>query len=136
MSQEGQDDPLHTDTPPPQMPPETQEDKESPKTLNEDQETDNPVARLSDKNDKDSRKIEAVTEEAKLAEKINTAIGNEEERTVEEKQVKDDAGENGEMEHINGDSRSIHSSDDIPPPSLEDSARPRLTIRSVNHLSA
>lgn len=131
MSQEGQDDPLHIDTPPPNTPPEPCQD--SPETVNVEKETEESGIQDAAAENRDAGETEILAQGARPDERNGDALTNgaeEEERRKEEEQVKDDAGKNGETEHSSGGIIACGGCDD-PLPQLEDSAEPQHTVRLV-----
>ncbi|KAK2838586.1 hypothetical protein Q7C36_013400 [Tachysurus vachellii] len=133
MSQEGQDDPLHIDTPPPNTSPETQQETDSPETVRvEDTEETGIQEDAAEK--RDAGKTETLSEEAKPDERNKHTLTNgpeEEERRKKEEQLKDEAGKNGETEHSNGDIIECKGCDD-PLRQLEDSAEKQHTVSLQN----
>lgn len=128
MSQEGQDDPLHTDTPPPNTPPEPCQDTDSHETVNVEGESQEDAAV-----NWDAGETEKFSREARPDEKNGDALTNEpeeEERSKEDEQDKNGAGKGGETEQSNGDIAECEDCDD-PLPQLEDTAEPRHIVRLV-----
>lgn len=133
MSQEGQDDPLHIDTPPPNTPPEPQQDTDSPETVCVEKEAEETGVQEDAAENRDAGETETLSEGVRSDERngdIQTNEAEEEERRKEEEKVKDDAGKNGAMEHNNGDIIECDGCHD-PLPHLEDSAKPQHTVRLV-----
>lgn len=128
MSQEGQDDPLHIDAPPPTTLPEPQQDTDSPETVSVEKDIQEDAAEK-----RDAEETETLSEDAGPDESNTDTLTNgaeEEERRKEEEQVKNDAGKNGETEHSNGDITECEGCDESLP-QLEDSAEPQHTVRLV-----
>ncbi|XP_072519477.1 PH and SEC7 domain-containing protein 2 isoform X1 [Salminus brasiliensis] len=156
MSQEGQGDPLHADTPPPEMLAEPNEKADSPETGDVDQEKTEGVngsgCGAKEQVNGDDGRQEAVSEDARPEKEHNgnvLANGEQEEERTEEEQITEDSRKNGEGEsrcpqaepdHSNGDTASVPSSEngsqDVPPPPSdqpsEDSAEPQHTVRVQN----
>lgn len=133
MSQEGQDDPLHRDTPPPNALPEPEQDTDSPETVRVEKDTEKTENQKDDAENRDAEETETLSEEVRPDERNKDALTNaaeEEERRKDKEQVKDDAGKSGEKEHSNADITECGSCDD-PLPQLEDSAEPQHTVRLV-----
>lgn len=134
MSQEGQDDPLHIDTPPPNTPPDPRQDTDSPETINVKKETEEiGIQEDAAENQDAAGETEALSQGARPDERnMDTLINGaeEEERRKDQEQVKDDAGKNGKTEHSNGDSVECEGCGD-PLPQLENSAEPLHTVRLV-----
>ncbi|KAF5896008.1 PH and SEC7 domain-containing protein 2-like isoform X1, partial [Clarias magur] len=128
MSQEGQDDPLHIDTPPPNTPPEPQPDTDSPESV-----------RVGKKREEtgiveDAAETEALSEGARGDERNGDTLtvgAEEEERRKEEEPVEDNAGRNGETGHSNG---GILDCDDCDGPlqQCKDSDKPQHTVSLEN----
>ncbi|MCJ8734241.1 hypothetical protein PDJAM_G00233110 [Pangasius djambal] len=134
MSQEGQDDPLHIDTPPPNTPPEPRQDTDSPETVSVEKETEETGIQEDAAENRDAGETETLSEGTRPDDRNGDTLTNgaeEEERRKEEEQVKDDAGKNGDTEHSNGDIVECEGCDD-PLPQLEDSAEPQHTVSLEN----
>ncbi|XP_058253098.1 PH and SEC7 domain-containing protein 2 isoform X1 [Hemibagrus wyckioides] len=134
MSQEGQDDPLHIDAPPPTTPPEPQQVTGSPETVSVEKDTEETGIQEDAAEKKDAGETETLSEDAGPDERNKDRLTNgaeEEERRKEEEQVKDDAGKNGETEHSNGDITECEGCDESLP-QLEDSAEPQHTVSLQN----
>ncbi|KAF7707491.1 PH and SEC7 domain-containing protein 2 [Silurus meridionalis] len=134
MSQEGQDDPLRIDTPPPNTPAESQQDTDSPEIVSVEKETDEIGTQGDAAESRDAVAREILSEEARPNEINRDALINgadEVRRRKEEEQVKDDAGKNGETEHSNGDIIESEGCDE-PLPQLEESAKPQYTVSLQN----
>lgn len=133
MSQEGQDDPLHTDTPPPNTPPEPCQDTDSHETINVEGESQEDSAVNWDAGETETFSREARPDEKNgdaLTKKKEERSKEEEERSKEEEQEKNGAMKNGETEQSNGDFAECEDCDD-PLPQVEDSAEPRHIVRLV-----
>lgn len=137
MSQEGQDDPLHIDTPPPNPAPEPRQDTDSPETGNVEKETEETGIHKDAAEDRDAAgDTETLSQEARPDERNQDTLTNgaeEEERRKEDEQVKDDAGKSRETEHSNGDTAESEGCHDSLP-QLEDSAEPQHAVRLVIEL--
>lgn len=134
MSQEGQDDPLHIDTPPPN----SRQDTDSPETVSVEKETEETRIQDDAAENRDAAgETEILSHGARPDEEGNkdTLINGaeEEERRKEQEQVKDDAGKNEKTEHSNGGIVECEGCDDRLP-HLEDSAEPQRTVRLVIQL--
>lgn len=130
MSQEGQDDPLHIDTPPPN----TRQDTDNPETVSVEKDTEETRIQEDAAENRDAAgETETLSHGARPGEGNKDTLINgaeEEERRKEQEQVKDDAGKNGKTEHSNGGSVECEGCDDRLP-QLEDSAEPQHTVRLV-----
>ncbi|KAG9272481.1 PH and SEC7 domain-containing protein 2 [Astyanax mexicanus] len=162
MSQEGQGDPLHADTPPPEMLAQAQEKAEIPETGDVEQvNMENDVKGVNgsececeaeEQVNGDDGEMEADSEDARPEEEhIGDVLANgdvEGERT-EEEQIAEDSKKNGDSEscclqaesdHSIGDSANVPSSEcgglGVPPPPSdqpsEDSAEPQDPVRVQN----
>ncbi|KAM9469771.1 PH and SEC7 domain-containing protein 2 [Clarias gariepinus] len=128
MSQEGQDDPLHIDPPPPNTPPEPQPDTDSPESVRVEKKREETGI------EEDAAETETLSEGARGDERNGDTLtvgAEEEERGKEEEQVEDKAGRNGETGHSNGDIIDCEDCDG-PLHQLEDSDKPQHTVSLEN----
>ncbi|XP_022539790.2 PH and SEC7 domain-containing protein 2 isoform X1 [Astyanax mexicanus] len=162
MSQEGQGDPLHADTPPPEMLAQAQEKAEIPETGDVEQvKMENDVKGVNgsececeaeEQVNGDDGEMEADSEDARPEEEHNgdvLANGDVEGERTEEEQIAEDSKKNGDSEscclqaesdHSIGDSANVPSSEcgglGVPPPPSdqpsEDSAEPQDPVRVQN----
>ncbi|XP_036424367.1 PH and SEC7 domain-containing protein 2 isoform X2 [Colossoma macropomum] len=158
MSQEGQGDPLHTHTSPPDALVEAQEDPDSPEAGDVEQEKEAGEVNVLDcqaeeRASRDEGETEVVSEEEKPEEELNgDVLANGEQRTDEDEEIGDGSRKNGEdescclqaePEHSKGDSDNVPSTEyeghDVLPHPLdqpaEDSVEPQHTVRVQNGTS-
>ncbi|KAL6480453.1 hypothetical protein MHYP_G00114860 [Metynnis hypsauchen] len=158
MSQEGQGDPLHTHTSPPDALAEAQEDPDSPETGDVEQEKEAAEVNVSgcgteELASRDEGEMEVDSEEVKLEEQQNgDVLANGEQRTEDDEQIRDGSRKNEGDEscclHPEPDlskadidivpSTEYKGHDVVPPPldqPAEDSAELQHTVRVQNGTS-